>query len=255
VSASEQVPLRDFLEDAFEAIEWNELRTVVPELEAKSRRVQALLQPVARLDALTRAELETLSASIFVARRHREQVLDARDDHAFKRATRALLYEQGEVATRINRFLADLQVINESLGAELAGELLHFTFPDRYWLFSRWMYNRASGTGILPVLLDGDQELRAETAGATYVRIGRAIMVVTQVEDTKWLWHGGLSDSPRQHPFAIDTFLAAAYCAYVYGVTAWRLTREFHKVLPPLPRLVRRMLGLKTARAWPSSRR
>jgi hypothetical protein len=93
--------------------------------------------------------------------------------------------------------------------------------------------------------MDGDKELRGDTAGQTYLRVGRAVVMVTEVEDAKWLFRGGLDQMPGQRPFAIDTFLAASYCAYLYGVTAWRLTREFHKVLPPLPRLVRRMLGLK----------
>ena len=113
------------------------------------------------------------------------------------------------------------------------------------------MYNRESGTGVLPLLMDGDKELRGESPGQTYLRVGRAIVMVTQVEDAKWLFRGGLDAMPAQRPFAIDTFLAASYCAYLYGVTAWRLTREFHKVLPPLPRLVRRMLGLNISRQSP----
>ena len=153
-----------------------------------------------------------------------------------------------DVAVRILGGVDERWFFLATLGVELAGELLHFTFPDRYWLWARWMYNAATHTGTLPLLMDGDKELRGATSGETYLKVGRAIVMVTQVKDAEWLFHGGLTDAPLERPFAIDVFLAASYGAYLYGITAWRLTREFHKVLPPLPRLVRRFLGLQVAK-------
>lgn len=248
--SSEGIPLRDFLEDAFETIEWSELRAVVQELAEKSRRVQTWLGSPDKIETLSPAEIEAILGMIFVARRHRAETLGVHDGAGFKQAIGALLHgDEPDFAVRVDNFLRATQSANPGMGAELAGELLHFTFPERYWLSSRWMYSRESGTGILPLLMDGDKELRGDTPGQTYLRIGRAIVMVTKVEDAKWLFRGGLGEAPAQRPFVIDTFLAASYCAYLYGVTAWRLTREFHKVLPPLPRLVRRMLGLKIEKA------
>jgi hypothetical protein len=246
---AEEIPLRDFLEDAFQAIEWAEMRAVVRELAEKSTRVQSFLQPAERIETLSHAEIESLLGMIFVARRHRDQVWNSADKGAFRDTVTALLYgDEPDLGARIEQFLAQTRAVNSGMSAELAGELLHFTFPDRYWLWGRWMYAAESRTGVLPLLLDGDKELRGDSPGQTYLRVGRAIAMVTQVEDTKWLFRGGLGETPAERPFAIDTFLGATYGAYLYGVTAWRLTREFHKVLPPLPRLVRRMLGLKIKR-------
>ncbi len=243
---SEGVPLRDFLEDAFETIEWGELRAVVQELAEKSHRFRALLRPAERVETLSPEQLEALLGMVFVARKHRDDLLHAAPGGAFVNAVADLLYgAEQDLALRIDRFLAQTEAVNTGKAIELAGELLHFTFPERYWLCSRWMYSAESRTGVLPLLMDSDKELRADTLGRTYLRVGRAIVVVTEVEDAKWLFRGGLAESPEMRPFAIDTFLAATHAAYLYGVTAWRLTREFHKVLPPLPRLVRRMLGLK----------
>ncbi|MDE3089936.1 MAG: hypothetical protein KGJ80_11200 [Chloroflexota bacterium] len=248
--SSEGIPLRDFLEDAFQTIEWSEMRAIVQELDEKSRRMQALLRPNEQLQSLAADEIESLLGTIVVARRHRAEVLNSPENGTgFKSAAGALLHgDEPDLSVRVDRFLAEMHIDNAGMGAEFAGELLHFVFPERYWLWSRWMYNRESGTGVLPLLMDGDKELRGDSPGQTYLRVGRAIVMVTQVEDAKWLFRGGLDETPAQRPFAIDTFLAAAYGAYLYGVTAWRLTREFHKVLPPLPRLVRRMLGLKISK-------
>jgi hypothetical protein len=245
--ASDGIPLRDFLEDAFETIEWDELRAVVHELDAKSHAFQARLRPASRLEHLAPADVNELLGRMFAVRRQRDAILRGDGAEKFVRATQTLLYgQEQDLSLRLDEFLAELDVVNPALGVEVAGELLHMTFPERYWLWSRWMYDADARTGVLPLLMDGDKELRGDSWGQMYLRVGRAIVVVTEVEDAKWLFRGGLAETPALRPFAIDTFLAASFCAYLYGVTAWRLTREFHKVLPPLPRLVRRLFGLKT---------
>lgn len=248
--ASDGIPLSDFIQDQFATIEWSELRPILGELDAKNRFFQSLLCPAERVETLTRGEWDRLLARIFAVRKQRAEILDTNNDTWFASAVCELLYgENPDLAERLNHFLSALEQsapeINPAIGVDLAGELLHFTFPDRYWLWSRWMYNATTQTGTLPLLLDGDKELRAASPGEMYLKVGRAIVLVTQVKDAEWLFHGGLTDAPLERPFAIDTFLAASYGAYLYGITAWRLTREFHKVLPPLPRLIRRLFGLQ----------
>ncbi|MBI5301030.1 MAG: hypothetical protein HY868_02755 [Chloroflexi bacterium] len=238
--------LREYLQDALETIEWSELQPIVQELGEKSQRAQLFLRAPERVESLAAQDIESLLRMISVTRRHRDQVWNVADNGAFKNALTSLLHgHEQDLGVRINQFLAETQAINQGKGVELAGELLHLSFPERYWLWSRWMYSPESRTGVLPLLLDGDKELHGDSPGQMYLRVGRAIVMVTEVEDAKWLFRGGLSTTLQDRPFAIDTFLATTYAAYLYGVTAWRLTREFHKVLPPLPRLVRRMLGLK----------
>ena len=245
--ATDGLPLAEFIRDQFEVIEWNDLRPIVQELDGKSNFFQTRLRHDQHIPTLSNADWNALLQYIFATHKYRAQMQSALDNGELQATVHNLLHgENPDLAERINTFLAALQVVNVELGTELAGEFLHFTFPDRYWLWARWMYNAETHTGTLPLLLDGDKELRGATPGETYLRIGRAIVLVTQVKDAEWLFHGGLTDAPLQRPFAIDTFLATSYGAYLYGITAWRLTREFHKVLPPLPRLVRRLLGLPT---------
>ncbi len=44
--------------------------------------------------------------------------------------------------------------------------------------------------------------------------------------------------------FGVDVLLAAVYGVYMYTVLQMRLTREFNQVVPQLPHLVRRLLGV-----------
>jgi hypothetical protein len=48
----------------------------------------------------------------------------------------------------------------------------------------------------------------------------------------------------RANPYAIDVYLAAIYGIYLYTVTRLRMTQEFNRVIPQLPDLVRRLLGV-----------
>jgi hypothetical protein len=45
-------------------------------------------------------------------------------------------------------------------------------------------------------------------------------------------------------PWNLDVLLACVYCVYLYTVTRLRMTQEFNKVIPPLPDLARRFLGV-----------
>ena len=49
----------------------------------------------------------------------------------------------------------------------------------------------------------------------------------------------------NERPFANSAFLACAYSVYLYGTTSWRLSSEFNNLLPSLPNMARKLLGLK----------
>jgi hypothetical protein len=56
-----------------------------------------------------------------------------------------------------------------------------------------------------------------------------------------------LAADEQRAAFANSAFLACAYGVYMYGSTAWRLNRDFNDLLPSLPNMARRLLGLPKA--------
>jgi hypothetical protein len=54
----------------------------------------------------------------------------------------------------------------------------------------------------------------------------------------------GFTSSGAKGLFGIDVFLACVYAVYMYTVLRLRMTQEFNKVVPELPELVRRLLGV-----------
>ena len=148
------------------------------------------------------------------------------------------------VAERIDRF--DESVSGPAAQSALAGsgfdlpsELLHFTEPDRYWLWTRWIWDPDTRTGALGLVTTDGLDLGAGASrGAAYLTIGRAMAFVDETGKAA----GFTATGPGL--FGVDVLLAAVYGVYMHTVLRMRMTREFNRVIPPLPDLVRRLLGV-----------
>jgi hypothetical protein len=82
-------------------------------------------------------------------------------------------------------------------------------------------------------------DLTGDTRGETYLRVGQAVAFVQETGRA-----AGFTDY-GPGPFGIDVFLACVYGVYMYTVLRMRMTQEFNKIVPELPDLVRRLLGVK----------
>jgi len=176
---------------------------------------------------------------VFSARRRVDNVLSVA---ARKGGLAALLAdltsEHTPVRDRVSRFVEALSGLDDpELAGDLAGEVLHAVQPDRYWLCSRWIWSSQHRTGAL-ALVTTDADLAGATPGETYARIGQALIMLRASGDA-----AGLLDLGPE-PWNLDVLLACVYCVYLYTITRLRMTREFNKVIPPLPDLARRFLGV-----------
>jgi hypothetical protein len=81
-------------------------------------------------------------------------------------------------------------------------------------------------------------DLDGAAPGETYLAVGRAVAFVEETGKA-----AGFTDvGPGL--FGTDVFLAAVYSVYLRTVLGMRMTQEFTSVVPPLPDLVRRLLGV-----------
>ncbi len=148
------------------------------------------------------------------------------------------------VETRLRTFLIACGRTDRRLALELGTGLLHLAAPRRYWLWTRWLWDIEHGTGILPLLASSTRVLQGDDVGMLYRQLGAVIALGTELGHNSGLLSRQLADDPEYGPFATDAFLAIAYSIYLYGITNWRLSREFNRLLPSLPDLARRLLGL-----------
>jgi hypothetical protein len=224
---------RAFMTEVLERVTAEELTRISGELGAKADHVRALVLPGA--SGLAREELRRLLRSSFATRRHADAILDDLGPDAVGAGIDALLHEDEDLATRLDQFASMLGDFGSA--PEIGFELLHLCRPERYWLWTRWMWDPRTETGALPLVTAEGFDLFGADRVATYHLVGRALAFVDETGRAV-----GFTDLGGV--FGIDVYLASVYCIYLYTVLRLRMTNEFNRIVPELPELVRRLLGV-----------
>ncbi len=227
---------QEFMRQALEMIPASEMEAIALELESKAERFQRALARES-LGQLSRLRLRDLLRTIFATRRKASEILDTVGAATLAGELGELLYGGAPLPERIDRFDAALAAIEPAWRRDVAGEVLHFTNPERHWLWTRWMWDPDIRTGALPLVTMQDFDLHAASPGGTYLRVGQAVAFVNETGRAIGFTRYG------SEAFGIDVYLACVYGVYLYSITRMRMTQEFNKVIPPLPQLARRLLG------------
>lgn len=254
---------KEFMLSTLEKIERVELNAIEGELQEKGKRIRALVARDA-LPTLTEDQLSGILRTVFATRRRGKHILQAVGMSEISLAIQELLYNSATVDVRFQQFVdtltgfvgdvrvlrpkkssdsrakrsAEEAALEENIFCDLGSELLHFTQPAEYWLWTRWIWDPTAGTGAMPLVTMEEVDLFGRSVGETYVKLGVATAFVKATGDA-----AGFSDFGTG-PYGIDIFLACVYAVYMYTTLRLRMTQEFNKVVPQLPELVRRLLGV-----------
>lgn len=254
---------QEFMQATLAKIERDELHAVEAELQQKGRRMQALVNPDA-LTSLTEDQLYRLLRTIFATRRRAREILAEVGPVELQTAMHQLLYNSMPVEARFQQFVdattgffgdvrllrpkksadsrarqsAEEAALKENVFCDLGSELLHFTNPGEYWLWTRWVWDPKAGTGAMPLVTMEGCDLHGRTVGETYLKLGVAMAFVKATGEA-----AGFS-SIGSGPFGLDVFLACVYVVYMYTTLRMRMTQEFNKIIPQMPELIRRILGV-----------
>ncbi|MGZ8803601.1 MAG: hypothetical protein ACXWZL_13590 [Mycobacterium sp.] len=229
----------EFFQQVLEVSTREVLSGIGEDLQKKSAAMRALAgdDPSRMGDAA----LRELLGWVFCARRKVDRIFAVVEPPELATAIAELMHGQGGIAMRYDRF-AELLDPLPAIAADLPGELLHFLDPGRYWLWTRWIWDPDAGTGALALVTTDDTDLDTAEAGGgrgeTYIALGRPMAFVEETGKA-----AGFTDlGPGL--FGTDVFLAAVYGVYLQTVLTMRMTKEFTSILPPLPELTRRLLGV-----------
>jgi hypothetical protein len=228
---------RDFMQEALQKISEEELAELVAELREKSSRFRRLLALEA-LPVFDEKAFRTLLRSIYSTRRHVRAVMAQVSVATFRQAVGELLHGDKPLAERFDAFCAQLEPLDLASRCDLAGECLHYWEPERYWLWTRWVWDGERNTGGLPLVLVEEHNLQGCTPGLTYLKLGEAMIYLNGVGEAAGFQKGG------RGLLGTDVYLACVYTVYLYTVLRLRMTREFTTVIPAFPELIRRLLGI-----------
>jgi hypothetical protein len=227
----------EFMREALIKIDEQDIG-VVADLLARKHQLLAPVLSESSLGAGTADAVRPILARTFATRRRSDALLLQVGAPSLCDAIRELVHGAGRVEARFRAFDETLSELDPPVRRDLAGECLHFADPERYWLWSRWMWDPATMTGALPLVMADDFDFGGPDAGEAYLRVGAAIAAVIATADELGF------KRMRANPFVLDVYLASIYGVYLYTVTRMRMTQEFNRVIPGLPELVRRLLGV-----------
>jgi hypothetical protein len=227
----------EFMREALAKITPAELDAIADELAVKHRRFRALLG-AERREPLRDDETRRLLRSIFATRRRVPALAGQVGLPALGTAVRELVGGTAPVERRLETFVERLAPVPVTVGYDLGSECLHYTDPDHYWLWTRWVWDPRTRTGALPLVTMEDYELDGGSVGDTYLRVGAATAFVHETGRAAGFTRIG------EGGFAVDVYLACVYAVYVFTTVRIRMTQEFNRVIPPLPELCRRLLGV-----------
>ncbi|MDH3192737.1 MAG: hypothetical protein OEM40_00320 [Acidimicrobiia bacterium] len=226
----------EFMRETLEKVSPEVLTGVVDDLRAKSAIFAERLAPHA-LASADPADLRAVLRLTFSGRRKADAILKAVGPESLAAAVNQLLWGPRVLPERFDRFQSVLAEF-PAAAFELPSEILHFTQPDQYWLWTRWMWDPRPETGALALVTADDVDLHAETPGNVYISVGRAVAFVSETGQS-----AGFA-AFDQGPFGIDVFLGCVYAVYMYTVLRLRMTQEFNRIVPQQAELVRRLLGV-----------
>lgn len=256
--------LLESLEEALSQVGPEALVQVADELAARENRFQALLQrtaaggPEGSFDELT-----WLARSLTHSRDKAATLTAFLTSRPLNGLWAGLLDEAQPAPLRLAAFvrqlddsqLSTVNSVDVRLRLELGAGLLHYTHPGEHWLWTRWMWDVCTETGILPLLagsaapLGSVRNLLGDDIAAGYVNVGSVMAMSMRLAKGTGLLTPELVEDKRRARYAADVFLACAYSIYLYGITSWRLSREYNRLLPTLPNLMRKLLGLPKVNA------
>ncbi len=187
-----------------------------------------------RLPSLKEEDMLQIMEHMFPTRRKKQKVLEETGLDRLKRAVSDLLYGKAKSwEERVERFVKEIRGIDRKSARDMASELLHFTFPDRYVLWTSWIWDPESESGAVVFLKE--EPPKRHMYGETYEEFEQ---IYKQVQEK--LLDFGIK--VKGYLF-VDIFLAMIYATYVdyMSLSTMHSAKGF---FPPAGSIARRLLGV-----------
>jgi len=233
---------KEFMKETLERIEEKHLVKISDALAIKSERFKQRFE-LQNIKQLSEEELIKTLRLIFSARRNIKKMLEETGFSNLKKHIQDLLHGNDSLPIRFQHFCDQMPYLEEHIRYDFAGELLHYTFPEKYWLWCHWMWNPKLNTGSLPLVTTEDFDLNAQNLGQAYLKVGKAVAFVHEVGEA-----AGFQTISRSL-FGTDVYLSCVYIIYAYTVLRMRMTKEFNQIMPNVAEFSSRILGVYQIRA------
>jgi hypothetical protein len=204
------------------------------DLLAKSLLFQKSLSKES-LPSLGKEELDRILEKVFSVRRKRQRLIEETGVENLKRAISDLFYGKAKSwEERVENFVKYIKGVDRKAARDLASELLHFTFPEDYVLWTSWIWDPESESGAVVFLKE--EPPKRHMYGETYEEFEQ---IYKQIQEK--LLDFGIR--VKGYLF-VDIFLAMIYATYVDYMTLSTM-HSAKGFFPPAGVMARRLLGVQ----------
>ena len=228
----------EFMKEATKLATSSDLEDLSERIARKAEFFGRMLEPE-KLERLTEDEFGLMVRQIFSIGRKSKRLISNNGFENLRNRIQNLLSGDEKLDERFNSFVIGVQGVEEKMRTNFAADLPHLSEPHNYWLWTNWIWDPDANTGSLPLVVQEEVDLLGDTPGETYLRVGQAMAQVRQAGQERGFSNLG------QGTFGVDVFLACVYAVYMYTVFRVKLSDEFNRILPNLPELTRRVLGVQ----------
>jgi len=227
----------EFMKEATKLASSAELEDIGQKLEQKAEFFSSVLTEET-VEQMNEDDFRTLLGMIFSVKRKAGLLIKTNGFDSLRSEISELLHGTEPIAVRFTRFVESIDGIEEAMRINLASELLHYSNPKTYWLWTNWIWDSHRESGALRLVTQDDADHLGSNTGEVYLKVGKTTALVNAIG------HSNGFSSSGKGLFGTDIFLACVYAVYMYTVIKLKLSQEFNRILPNLPELTQRVLGV-----------
>lgn len=199
------------------------------------QRIQGAGSTLTRLRQAPEKDLQGLWEMVPATKRLSSEERQKHDDLAWSLLQSAINLDAAKVFQMLD------QLENRPKWAiEWATFWLHAASPEQFPWWPRWLYNAESQTGALLLVLADPKVFDVNQSSLqTYSQINGVSQQLAAVIDATHR----MTRVPENHRVLLC--FSWVYAVYMFTMASWRMTSEFTQVLPPFPKVVEGLLGIK----------
>lgn len=179
----------------------------------------------------TDSDIKNLFEVIFYAKKHSDDVIKSTGTAQFSQAYALLKDSSKPYEERVSQFVSMVKGGNKKDIEDMAREIIHFMEPEKYPLWTRWIWNRDRNTGSITYILKDEITLKSTSE------------FFSAIEELKGILDVFGLDTGNYYPTSV--FLVYAYVRLLDYTTHLAIDKKAAGLLPTHLTTTSLVLGLK----------
>jgi hypothetical protein len=201
------------------------LQTILDAMEFKSKSLRSL-------EISTEEDARKLFESVFYARKHFSDIISKTSIPELSSAFSQLKDPSLSYSEKVEKFKSIVKGGEKEDIEDMAKEIIHFLEPEKYPLWTRWIWNKERGTGSINYVIKDDVKINDEKELFSAIDELRNVLEIFGLES-------------KGKYYVTSVFLVYAYVRYLDYTTHLAVDKKAAGLIPTHLSTTALVLGLK----------